>query len=119
MLENKIDELTNAVIALTEAIKNQAPTLSPSADSEDAPKPKSKPKTKPKTKQVEESSAEAETILITSQLVQDMARKIIAAGTPRSDIKDIITEIGADSIADLSDSGLVSFHKKLTAIQEA
>lgn len=50
---------------------------------------------------------------ITTQTVKDLAKAKMAEGVARSDIKKVITKLGAESIADLDQDGLNKLHAKL------
>jgi len=61
--------------------------------------------------------AEPEAPTITTQLVKELAKSKMSDGVPRKTIKDVITKLNADSIADLDDDGLASLHKTLSAMR--
>ena len=50
---------------------------------------------------------------VTSQIVKNLAKSKMSEGVPRTTIKAIITKLGAESIADLDEDGLVSLYEKL------
>ena len=50
---------------------------------------------------------------ITSEMCKNLAKQKMAAGVDRNKIKGLVTEMGAESIADLTDRNLVEFYTKL------
>jgi hypothetical protein len=54
---------------------------------------------------------------ITSEMCKNLAKEKMAAGVDRTKIKLLITEMGAESIADLTDRNLVEFYTKLEKIK--
>ena len=54
---------------------------------------------------------------ITSEMCKTLAKEKMAAGVDRTKIKLLITEMGAESIADLTDRNLVEFYTKLEKIK--
>ena len=50
---------------------------------------------------------------ITSEMCKNLAREKMAAGVERNKIKSLVTEMSAESIADLTDRNLVEFYTKL------
>ena len=54
---------------------------------------------------------------ITSEMCKNLAKEKMAAGVDRNKIKGLVTEMGAESIADLTDRNLVEFYTKLQALK--
>jgi hypothetical protein len=54
---------------------------------------------------------------VTSEMCKTLAKEKMAAGVDRTKIKLLITEMGAESIADLTDRNLVEFYTKLEALK--
>lgn len=54
---------------------------------------------------------------ITSEMCKNLAKEKMAIGVDRTKIKGLITEMGAESIADLTDRNLVEFYTKLEALK--
>lgn len=50
---------------------------------------------------------------ITSEICKNLAKEKMAAGVDRIKIKNLVTEMGAESIADLTEKNLVEFYTKL------
>lgn len=50
---------------------------------------------------------------ITSEMCKNLAKEKMAAGVDRIKIKNLVTEMGAESIADLTERNLVEFYTKL------
>lgn len=50
---------------------------------------------------------------ITSEMCKNLAKEKMAAGVDRTKIKNLVTEMGAESIADLTERNLVEFYTKL------
>ena len=55
--------------------------------------------------------------IITSEMCKNLAKEKMASGVNRTEIKNIITELGAESIADLSEKDLVEFHTKVQTLK--
>jgi len=55
--------------------------------------------------------------IITSEMCKNLAKEKMAAGVDRTKIKGLVTEMGAESIADLTDRNLVEFYTKLEALK--
>ena len=121
MLETEIKLLREAIEANTAALLGQQPSTSqPNETVEEKPKAATKAKAKPAKKEaVKEEPKVEETDTsekITSQTVKDLAKSKMSDGVPRTTIKAVITKLGAESIADLDDTGLASLHDKLTEL---
>jgi hypothetical protein len=54
---------------------------------------------------------------ITSEMCKNLAKEKMGAGVDRTKIKGLVTEMGAESIADLTDRNLVEFYIKLQALK--
>ena len=54
---------------------------------------------------------------ITSEMCKNLAKEKMAAGVDRNKIKGLVTEMGAESIADLTERNLVEFYTKLQALK--
>lgn len=54
---------------------------------------------------------------ITSEMCKNLAIVKMAAGVARNKIKGLVTEMGAESIADLTERNLVEFYTKLQALK--
>jgi tetrahydromethanopterin S-methyltransferase subunit A len=54
---------------------------------------------------------------ITSEMCKTLAKEKMAAGVDRTKIKSLITELNAESIADLTEKNLVEFYTKLEKIK--
>lgn len=54
---------------------------------------------------------------ITSEMCKNLAKEKMAAGVDRTKIKGLVTEMGAESIADLTERNLVEFYTKLEALK--
>lgn len=54
---------------------------------------------------------------ITSEMCKNLAKEKMAAGVDRNKIKGLVTEMGAESISDLTDRNLVEFYTKLQALK--
>lgn len=54
---------------------------------------------------------------ITSEMCKNLAKEKMGAGVDRTKIKGLVTEMGAESIADLTDRNLVEFYTKLQALK--
>lgn len=50
---------------------------------------------------------------ITSEMCKNLAKEKMASGVDRIKIKNLVTEMGAESIADLTERNLVEFYTKL------
>ena len=50
---------------------------------------------------------------ITSEMCKNLAKEKMSAGIDRTKIKNLVTEMGAESIADLTERNLVEFYTKL------
>lgn len=107
-LEFEIKKLTEAVVALTERLPvGSAPTEAV----EEAEKPKSKPK---KSKPEPEPEDEAPTA--NEDEARAAAAGAIQAGVERSEIKNMITDLGGKTIKDLTPEAMAELVASLTAM---
>jgi hypothetical protein len=95
-IEKQIKDLTDAIVRLTEVMEFQL---------------NGKPASKPDPEDpFDERNPEH---VITAKHVKELAKSKMVAGVKRSDIKDMVTKLKADSIADLSSDNLKILHKQL------
>jgi len=128
------EELEKAAKATTSARKAKAKEVEAEEDDEDeeeekpkrshrgASKAKAKAKAKePEPEEEDEAEEEEDDLLgdddededITADQVKDLAKKCMAKGIDRADIKKLVTAAGAASIAKLDQSGRNEVYKKL------
>lgn len=146
MLEKKIEELTEAVVNLTEVIKTlqstaqDQPQKEKIADANEGSSRTRKPKetaAEKKKRLAEEAKAAAEDDEddeddededdfdedededddeISLSDCKELAKSKMADGVSRKAIKDLINKLGADTINKLEGKNLATFHKKLSAM---
>ena len=125
MIEKKIDLLTKAIEELTKAINKTKPEKNTNTSASDTTKSKATSKTsdtpisqipKADLPPVENNPANTEHTIITHDGVRELAKEVIAKGTPRLQIKQKITDLGAESISDLNDESLEKFYKFLKSL---
>jgi hypothetical protein len=120
MLETEIKRLREAIEANTEALRfisNHDATItedSPSNIQADPENRKDPENPEPEaTEKAKSETIDKQPEQITTQTVKDLAKAKMAEGVARSDIKKVITKLGAESIADLDQDGLCKLHAKL------
>ena len=123
-LEQKIENLTAAVNSLTEAVQLICDGSKPSnplaekvqdQEPEKAEKPAAKT-AKAKSKKVAQDSDEdsaQDSDEVSEDEVRELAKKAIANGMNKRDVKSLINEIGCDSIANLDADQRIELAKKL------
>ena len=144
-LENAILELAKSITFHAEVLRevNQPINIQQEAKSEvsfEAPKaPKKSKKSEPVVSVDPAAEGEDKTVMrysepveakvestvtvvktsdgITSEMCKNLAKEKMAAGVDRNKIKGLVTEMGAESIADLTDRNLVEFYTKLQALK--
>ena len=96
-IEKQIKDLTDAIVRLTEVMESQ---------SEGGP-------VKYEDMNPDQIVEEFHEHVITARQVKELAKSKMVAGVKRSDIKDMVTKLKADSIADLSSKDLKTLHKQI------
>jgi|TARA_R100001463_G_C3500828_1_gene219023 hypothetical protein len=98
-IEKQIKDLTDAMIRLTEVmeVKREGNSITVSV-----PKP-----------DPEDPFDESNHTVITASHVKELAKEKMRSGIDRKTIKDMVTKLKADSIADLDSEGLKTLHKQL------
>lgn len=110
MLESEIKKLTVAVEALTAALNNQeVETVNEAVD--EAPEKEEVEEEETSDEDQEETSEDSDEVTVES--VQALAKEKIKDGTPRKDIKTMITKLGGESMSELDEKALVKLHAQL------
>ena len=120
MLEEKLDSLIVVLEDQNKLIEKAIKVMKGNccdAQAKEMLNPVSESGESPVKKAVEEAFDESEELMeITLDLLKKLAKEKIKKGVSRSDIKKLITEHGADSLAELDESQFDVFHEALEAL---